>query len=68
MLALAVDHTTGSRIPNIRPAVSEEFVVVTKRTKTLEKQEIPLLEDPINRLHHIGGGGLGEGGGGCRCM
>ncbi|CAK0731822.1 hypothetical protein CVIRNUC_000047 [Coccomyxa viridis] len=38
----------------IRPAVSEEFVVVTKRTKNLKKQEIPSLDDPISKLNHIG--------------
>ncbi|DBA73831.1 TPA: PSII 6.1 kDa protein, variant 2 [Trebouxia sp. C0005] len=43
----------GSRL-NIRPAVSEEFVVVTKRTKNLKKQEIPSLDDPISKLNHIG--------------
>lgn len=43
----------GTRM-NIRPAVSEEFVVVTKRTKNLKKQEIPSLDDPISKLNHIG--------------
>ena len=43
----------GTRL-NIRPAVSEEFVVVTKRTKNLKKQEIPSLDDPISKLNHIG--------------
>ncbi len=45
--------SNGSRL-NIRPAVSEEFVVVTKRTKNLKKQEIPSLDDPISKLNHIG--------------
>ena len=45
--------SSGSRL-NIRPAVSEEFVVVTKRTKNLKKQEIPSLDDPISKLNHIG--------------
>ncbi|CAL8469005.1 g8546 [Coccomyxa elongata] len=44
---------TGARLP-IRPVVSEEFVVVTKRTKNLKKQEIPSLDDPISKLNHIG--------------
>ncbi len=44
---------SGTRL-NIRPAVSEEFVVVTKRTKNLKKQEIPSLDDPISKLNHIG--------------
>ncbi|KAK9849495.1 hypothetical protein WJX84_011563, partial [Apatococcus fuscideae] len=44
----------GSRITTIRPAVSEEFVVVTKRTKNLKKQDIPSLDDPISKLNHIG--------------
>lgn len=48
--AVALD---GTRL-NIRPAVSEEFVVVTKRTKNLKKQEIPSLDDPISKLNHIG--------------
>ncbi|CAL5224107.1 g6738 [Coccomyxa viridis] len=39
---------------HVRPAVSEEFVVVTKRTKNLKKQEIPSLDDPISKLNHIG--------------
>ena len=43
----------GTRL-NIKPAVSEEFVVVTKRTKNLKKQEIPSLDDPISKLNHIG--------------
>ncbi|KAK9918510.1 hypothetical protein WJX75_004610 [Coccomyxa subellipsoidea] len=44
---------SGVRLP-IRPVVSEEFVVVTKRTKNLKKQEIPSLDDPISKLNHIG--------------
>ena len=43
----------GSRL-NVRAAVSEEFVVVTTRTKNLKKQEIPSLDDPISKLNHIG--------------
>ena len=52
MVVRAVSND-GSRL-NIRPAVSEEFVVVTKRTKNLKKQEIPSLDDPISKLNHIG--------------
>lgn len=52
MVVRAVSNS-GSRL-NIRPAVSEEFVVVTKRTKNLKKQEIPSLDDPISKLNHIG--------------
>lgn len=52
MVVRATD-ANGSRM-DIRPAVSEEFVVVTKRTKNLKKQEIPSLDDPISKLNHIG--------------
>ena len=52
MVVRATD-ANGSRL-DLRPAVSEEFVVVTKRTKNLKKQEIPSLDDPISKLNHIG--------------
>ncbi|KAK9803940.1 hypothetical protein WJX72_006604 [[Myrmecia] bisecta] len=52
-LVVRAVRSNGRRL-NIRPAVSEEFVVVTKRTKNLKKQEIPSLDDPISKLNHIG--------------
>ncbi|KAK9803793.1 hypothetical protein WJX73_009593 [Symbiochloris irregularis] len=53
LVVRAVYAADGRRAP-IRPAVSEEFVVVTKRTKNLKKQDIPSLDDPISKLNHIG--------------
>ncbi|KAK9825886.1 hypothetical protein WJX81_001066 [Elliptochloris bilobata] len=52
-LVVRAVSASGMRLP-VRPAVSEEFVVVTKRTKNLKKQEIPSLDDPISKLNHIG--------------
>ncbi|GFR49154.1 hypothetical protein Agub_g11174, partial [Astrephomene gubernaculifera] len=35
-------------------AVSEEFVVATRRVKHANKAATPLLEEPVGRLEHIG--------------
>ncbi len=38
----------------IRPAVSEGFVVATRRTRTAGKVDIPSVDDPISKLEHMG--------------
>jgi len=38
----------------IRHAISEGFVVATRRTRTAGKVEIPSLEDHVSKLEHMG--------------
>lgn len=40
--------------PSVRPAVSEEFVVATRRVKQANKAEIPLIDDPVSKIEHVG--------------
>jgi hypothetical protein len=46
-------HLRGAHI-NIRHAVSEGFVVATRRTRTAGKVEIPNVDDHISKLEHMG--------------
>lgn len=38
----------------IRPAVSEGFVVTTRRTRNDVKADIPSVDDPISKIKHMG--------------
>lgn len=44
-------HGPGEQIPYI---VSEEFVVATKRVKHAQKSDIPLTDDHVSKLVHVG--------------
>ena len=44
----------GNRKLRIRHAVSEGFVVATRRTRTAGKVEIPSVDDHISKLEHMG--------------
>ncbi|KAK9840330.1 hypothetical protein WJX74_007747, partial [Apatococcus lobatus] len=46
-------HADGHRL-NVRHAVSEGFVVATRRTRTAGKVEIPNVEDHVSKLEHMG--------------
>lgn len=46
-------HKDGRSL-KIRHAVSEGFVVATRRTRTANKVEIPSVEDPVQKLEHMG--------------
>eukprot|EP00775_Hariotina_reticulata_P010151 gene10151-10309_t len=35
-------------------AVSEEFVVATRRVKQANKADVPLVDDPVSKIEHIG--------------
>ena len=52
LLARAV-ATDGSRVA-IRHAVSEGFVVATRRTRTAGKVDIPNVDDHVGKLEHMG--------------
>ncbi|CAL5229988.1 g13422 [Coccomyxa viridis] len=45
---------TDGRKVNIRHAVSEGFVVATRRTRTAGKVEIPNVDDHVSKLEHMG--------------
>ncbi|KAK9831959.1 hypothetical protein WJX81_003135 [Elliptochloris bilobata] len=45
---------TDGRAVNIRHAVSEGFVVATRRTRTAGKVEIPNVDDHVSKLEHMG--------------
>lgn len=49
-------HADGSRIPGGRPAVSEPFAVVSRRTKNLQKRDYPSLDDCVTTIEHVGRG------------
>lgn len=42
------------RLYKIRPAISEAFVVATRRTKTSGKAEIPYVDEHVSKLEHMG--------------
>lgn len=42
------------RQENIHHAVSEGFVVATRRTRTAGKVDIPTMDDPVGKLEHMG--------------
>jgi hypothetical protein len=44
----------ASVFPNIRSAVSEGFVVATRRTRTAGKVDIPNVDDHVGKLEHMG--------------
>mmetsp|Transcript_10080 Transcript_10080/g.30159 ORF Transcript_10080/g.30159 Transcript_10080/m.30159 type:complete len:698 (+) Transcript_10080:368-2461(+) len=46
-------HDEGRRL-SIRHAVSEGFVVATRRTRTAGKVEIPNVDDHVSKLEHMG--------------
>eukprot|EP00891_Asterochloris_glomerata_P008152 jgi/Astpho2/8152/Aster-03085 len=46
-------HRKGRKL-NIRHAVSEGFVVATRRTRTAGKVEIPNVDDHVSKLEHMG--------------
>eukprot|EP00208_Stichococcus_sp_RCC1054_P004620 CAMPEP_0206134604 /NCGR_PEP_ID=MMETSP1473-20131121/106_1 /ASSEMBLY_ACC=CAM_ASM_001109 /TAXON_ID=1461547 /ORGANISM="Stichococcus sp, Strain RCC1054" /LENGTH=488 /DNA_ID=CAMNT_0053526221 /DNA_START=191 /DNA_END=1654 /DNA_ORIENTATION=+ len=46
-------HDEGRRL-SIRHAVSEGFVVATRRTRTAGKVEIPNVDDHVGKLEHMG--------------
>jgi hypothetical protein len=45
---------SDGRKVNIRHAVSEGFVVATRRTRTAGKVEIPNVDDHVSKLEHMG--------------
>eukprot|EP00803_Ostreobium_quekettii_P007979 evm.model.scf_324.1 EVM.evm.TU.scf_324.1 scf_324:1593-3902(+) len=52
-LLVAAAHKGGRKL-RIRHAVSEGFVVATRRTRTAGKVEIPSVDDHISKLEHMG--------------
>jgi Calmodulin binding protein-like len=44
----------AAAMPNIRSAVSEGFVVATRRTRTAGKVDIPNVDDHVGKLEHMG--------------
>eukprot|EP00198_Chlamydomonas_reinhardtii_P001203 XP_001690538.1 predicted protein [Chlamydomonas reinhardtii] len=53
LLVRAMLPPGGPRL-NIRHAVSEGFVVATRRTRTAGKADIPSVDDPVSKLEHMG--------------
>lgn len=53
LLARAV-AAGGSPALNVRSAVSEGFVVATRRTRTAGKVDIPNVDDHVGKLEHMG--------------
>lgn len=47
-------QNNGQFHPEVRYAVSEEFVVATRRVKQANKADIPLVDDHISKIEHIG--------------
>ncbi|KAH7619140.1 hypothetical protein Ndes2526B_g06092 [Nannochloris sp. 'desiccata'] len=45
---------TAAAMPTIRSAVSEGFVVATRRTRTAGKVDIPNVDDHVGKLEHMG--------------
>eukprot|EP00198_Chlamydomonas_reinhardtii_P006783 XP_001696119.1 predicted protein of CSE family [Chlamydomonas reinhardtii] len=41
-------------LPAVAYAVSEDFVVATRRVKQANKAEVPLLDDHVSKIEHIG--------------
>jgi hypothetical protein len=50
----AVDRISGDPLTNVGYAVSESFVVATKRVKHALKNDIPSIYDDISKLLHVG--------------
>lgn len=51
---LWVHAVTPPDCQSIRDAVSEPFVVATRRVKAASKLDTPLVDDPAGKLHHLG--------------
>eukprot|EP00775_Hariotina_reticulata_P013584 gene13584-13709_t len=54
LLVWAVDRISGMPLPAVGYAVSESFVVATKRVKHALKNDIPCIDDDISKLLHVG--------------
>lgn len=52
-LLVRAKHADGRGL-SVRPAVSEGFVVTTRRTRNDMKADIPAVDDPIARISHMG--------------
>ncbi|KAF8065943.1 sua1 [Scenedesmus sp. PABB004] len=52
-LAARARHVDGRRLAT-RPAVSEPFVVATRRVRASHKVEIPSCDDHVSKLEHMG--------------
>jgi hypothetical protein len=50
----AVDAATGAPLPGVGHAISEPFLVATRRMKAALKRDTPTTADDIARLVHIG--------------
>ena len=53
LLARAITGNNPN-LPQIRSAVSEGFVVATRRTRTAGKVDIPNVDDSVSKLEHMG--------------
>ncbi|BDA50510.1 hypothetical protein COCOBI_16-1860 [Coccomyxa sp. Obi] len=54
LLARAIRASTGERLPHIKPAVSDAFVVATQRVKTAQKPDIPHIEEHVSKVECVG--------------
>jgi hypothetical protein len=52
-LLVRAKHRDGRALA-VRPAVSEGFVVTTRRTRNDVKADIPSVDDPISKIKHMG--------------
>eukprot|EP00775_Hariotina_reticulata_P002954 gene2954-3239_t len=52
-LVVRAKHRDGRQLA-IRHAVSEPFVVATRRVRASHKVEIPSMDDPVSKLDHMG--------------
>ncbi|KAI8463825.1 MAG: hypothetical protein J3K34DRAFT_526676 [Monoraphidium minutum] len=50
----AVDAATGAPLEHVGAAVSDPFLVATRRMKQALKRDIPCTADEVGRLRHIG--------------
>lgn len=53
-LLVSAVNDDGNTVQGIRYAVSEEFVVATRRVKQANKADIPLMDDHVSKIEHIG--------------
>ena len=54
LLLWAVDSATGQPVENVTHAVSEGFVVATRRVKHAMKADVPNCSDSVDKLVHVG--------------
>jgi hypothetical protein len=54
LMMRAVYKDTLLPVPHIRHAISEGFVVATRRTRTAGKVDIPSVDDHVSKLEHMG--------------